>query len=112
MSMLPNTNRPILQIVQKKQPTSMPGLTSDTDILANAHVSDKVPRHLLEELSPQDALTICAGRLLGERLVYVHWPTGECALMFCASGSDMPEPPKVIRGFRSNPLQMQKGALE
>lgn len=88
-----------------------PKPVSDTDILAAAHVSDKVPRHILDELPPQHALTITKGRLLGGRLVYVHWPTGECALMFCTPGSNMPTPSNVIRGYRENPMHLKaKGA--
>lgn len=87
-----------------------PGLVSDADILASAHVSDKVPRHILDELPPQHAATLTRGRLLGGRLVYVHWLTGECALMFCAPGSNMPVPSNVIRGYRENPMhQKAKG---
>lgn len=99
-------------IARQKLPTKkqrrIPKELSDIEILAAAHVSDKVPRHILDELPPQQSLLIATGRLRGERLVYVHWFTGECALMFCRPGSDMPPLHLVIKSYRENPGRLRQ----
>lgn len=102
-------------ITRQKLPTKKqrrtPEELSDIEILAAAHVSDKVPRHILDELPPQQSLLVTTGRLQGERLVYVHWLTGECALMFCRPGKDTPPLHLVIKAYRENPGRLRRAGV-
>ena len=87
----------------KQQPTSrLAKQPTDAQILSTARVSDEVPRSILAELTEQQLAEAAVGRLQGGKLVHVYWPSGECALMFCAPGSDMPPPVNVIKGYRQN----------
>lgn len=73
---------------------------SDADILTGAYVSDDLSQVHPESFPPEVLVQIATCKLQGERVVLVHWTTGEFAVMPCMPGTDMPSPANVIRAYR------------
>lgn len=69
------------------------------DIITNVLVNDQPEIMKIETLPPAVQRDIAAGRSDGLHLVSVRWVTGEFAYMFCAPGTDMPDPIKVVAAF-------------
>lgn len=73
---------------------------NDADILTGAYVSDDIRQVHPENFPPEVLAQIATSKLQGQRVVLVHWNTGEFAVMPCMPGTDMPSPENVIRAYR------------
>lgn len=74
-------------------------LINDAYILNKAYVSDDLSRVQPENFPPEVLVQIVTSKLQGQRVVLVHWATGEFAVMPCIPGTDMPSPENVIRAY-------------
>ena len=74
--------------------------SSDVAILANAHISDDPLVMQIVQLAPEVRSQIIAFCLLGQCPVSVRWRTGEFAIMFCVSGTNMPTAQNIIASFK------------
>ena len=95
----------------KKQPNST---LSDAEIVGNAHISDNISKAYHTGLPKGLGALIATERLRGNHVVLVYWSTGECAVMPCLPGTDLPSPENIITAYRGCQRQAKistKGGL-
>lgn len=84
-----------------------PRRSSSIEILDSACVSDDLTPINLSTLPRQVKHQVDMSRAMGLRVVLVHWQTGQCAILPCPPGSDMPEPEMVINAYHLSTAQRQ-----
>lgn len=99
----------VAELVGKLPPPAAP-IPTPAQILTGAYVSDNIPQEILDALPPEDVSLVQAAQSRGHRLVRVYWVTGQCALLLCPVGSDMPEPQMVLQAYERIEAQRFKDA--
>lgn len=72
---------------------------SEVETLANAGISEDLPRFFPNGMPEQLITQVGTSKLLGEKVVCVYWPTGEVAVMPCMPGMDFPPSGKIIAAY-------------
>lgn len=85
-----NKNKP-----QKKRLAPL----SNREILARAYVSDDIGKAFPDGIPGELGSRISIEALRGNRVVLVYWTTGECAVMPCPPGTDMPSPLSIVTAY-------------
>lgn len=87
---------------------------SDAEIIGSAYISDNIRKAYPTGLPEELGALIATERLLGNHVVLVYWSTGECAVMPCLPGTDLPSPENIITAYRGCQMQAMistKGGL-